>query len=116
MSESTENRAAVEVEGGAAKSFARPTCEPEELAEFISGLPNQQKAEVFYELVLFAAMGAAETDHPALNEYLAELEDLAAVYTDPQRSSELQQAVADDALGMRVQQTGAGEGRQVVRS
>jgi hypothetical protein len=111
MSESTENRVAVESEDGATKSFARPTCEPEDLAEFISGMPNQQKAEAFYELVLFAAMAAAETDHPALNEYLAELEDMAVVYTDPKRIDELRETVAE-AFGS-AQQTGAGEGRQV---
>jgi hypothetical protein len=72
------------------KRFARPTRSPELLADLVSGLTHQQKAEMTYELVLFAALAAEDTGHADLNEFLAELEDMASVYTDPERRRELQ--------------------------
>ncbi len=73
----------------------RPTRSPEELADLVSCLSNQQKAEITYELVLFAAIAAEETGHAALTEFLVELEDLAAVYTDPERRRELRKSIRE---------------------
>jgi len=81
------------------KPSVRPSKTPEELADLVSALSNQQKAEFTYELVLIAAVTAEETGHFGLNEYLAELEERAEVYTDPARRRELQQAILDDQKG-----------------
>jgi hypothetical protein len=82
-----------------AKPSVRPSKTPEELADLVSALSNQQKAEITYELVLIAAVAAEETGHFGLNEFLAELEERAEVYTDPARRRELQQAIIDDQRG-----------------
>jgi hypothetical protein len=54
------------------KRFARPTRSPELLADLVSGLTHQQKAEMTYELVLFAALAAEDTGHADLNEFLGD--------------------------------------------
>ena len=73
----------------------RPTRSPSELADLVSCLPNQQKAEIMYELVLYAAIAAEETGHSSLNELLSELEDLAAVHTNPERQRELRKTIRE---------------------
>lgn len=73
----------------------RPSRSPSELADLISFLPHQQKAEIMYELVLYAAIAAEETGHASLNELLAELEDLAAVQTNPERQRELRKTLRE---------------------
>lgn len=78
-----------------AKLSDRPSRGPEELADLVSGLSNQQKAEITYELVVFAAIAAEETGHQVLNEFLAELEDLAAVYTSPERRRDLRKNIRE---------------------
>ncbi|MBC8102902.1 MAG: hypothetical protein H7Z41_09975 [Cytophagales bacterium] len=83
---------------GAAKPFVRPSKSPESLAELVSNLPKQQQAEMMYELVLFAGLAAEETGHEALNEFLSELESLAEVYTDPEKSRALRRTVSEDLL------------------
>jgi hypothetical protein len=80
------------------KAGPRPRRPAEELAKLVSYLSNQEKAEVMFDLVYFAAQAAAEDDCEALNAYLAELEDLAEVYGDPQRREELQRVVRESAL------------------
>lgn len=80
-----------------AKPFVRPSRSPEDLADIVSSLSNQQKAEMTYELVLFAAQAADETGHEALSEFLSELENLAEVYTDPARRRELQNSIRRDS-------------------
>jgi hypothetical protein len=84
---------------GFTKPSVRPSKTPEELADLVSALSNQQKAEITYELVLIAAVTAEETGHFGLNEFLAELEERAEVYTDPARRRELQQVIIDDQRG-----------------
>ena len=59
-----------------------------------------------YELVLFAAMAAEETGHPALNEFLAELEDMAAVYNDPERRRALGETVQEEIAAAHSGQPG----------
>jgi len=73
----------------------RPTRSPSELADLVSCLPNQQKAEIMYELVLYAAIAAEETGHTSLNKLLSELEDLAAVQTNPERQRELRKTIRE---------------------
>lgn len=81
---------------GPTKPFVRPSKSPEGLAELVSNLPKQQQAEIMYELVLFAALAAEETQHEVLNEFLSELESLAEVYTDPEKRRALRRMVTED--------------------
>ena len=81
------------------KNSVKPGRTPEALADLVSGLSRQQKAEVTYELVLFAALAAEETGHASLNEYLAELEDMAEVYTSPSRRRALSRSVHETPTG-----------------
>ncbi len=83
------------------KNLIAPRRSPEDLAELVSCLSNQEKAELTYELVYFAALAAVERDVTALNAVLAELEDMAEVAADPQRRRELQKAVAEEASAQR---------------
>jgi hypothetical protein len=82
-------------ESAGAMMVVQPRRSPEELAKLVSYLSNRQKAEITYDLVYFAAQAASENDCGALNVYLAELEDLAQVYGDPQQRRELQKTVKD---------------------
>ena len=79
------------------KGLVAPRRAPEELADLVSCLTNQEKAELTYELVYFAALAAVERDVTALSAVLAELEDMAEVAADPQRRRELEQAVHESA-------------------
>ena len=88
---------------------AAPRRAPEDLAELVSCLSNQEKAEITFELVCFAARAAKEGDYAALSEFLAELEDMAEVYADPRRRREMQREVAEAAQPQR-----AGEGHPPV--
>lgn len=77
--------------------MVKPIRSPEALAALVSALSNQQKAEITYELVFFAACAADETGHETLNKFLAELEDMADVYVDPEKRRALQKSVRADA-------------------
>ena len=70
-----------------------PRRSPEDLAELFSCLSNQQQSEFTYELILFSARAAADGDGAVLNAFLAELEDIAEVYADPERRRELQEEI-----------------------
>ena len=83
------------VSPGTTVEMDRPSRRPTELADLVSCLPNQQKAEIMYELVLYAAIAAEETAHASLNELLSELEDLAAVHTNPVRQRELRKTIRE---------------------
>lgn len=78
------------------KPFVRPSKSPEELADLVSKLPKQQQAEIMYELVLFAALAAEDTEHQPLNQFLSELENMAEVYTDPVKRRALRRDVTED--------------------
>ncbi len=77
----------------AAAVIAAPRRSPEELAELVSNLTNQEKAEVTYDLVYFAARAVRENDLSALAAFLGELEDMAEVYSDPEKRRELQRTI-----------------------
>lgn len=77
--------------------LVRPDRSPEDLADLVSALPAQQQAEIMFELVCHAANAAAETGNETLLEFLAELEDLAEVYTDPGKRRALQREVREEA-------------------
>ncbi len=79
----------------AGRADVRPCRSPEDLAKLVSYLSNQEKAEITYDLVYFAAHAACENDCGALNAFLAELEDMAQVYADPKRRRQLQKTVRD---------------------
>jgi hypothetical protein len=81
---------------GMTKPFVRPSKSPEGLAELVSNLPKQQQAEIMYELILFAALAAEDTEHKALNQFLSELESMAEVYTDPEKRRALRRTVTED--------------------
>ena len=93
------------------KGLVAPRRSPEDLAELVSCLSNQEKAELTYELVYFAALAAVEKDVTALSAVLAELEDMAAVAADPQRRRELQRAVAESSIGLTASSAESNEGR-----
>ena len=79
----------------------RPRRSPEDLAKLVSYLSNQEKAEITYDLVYFAARAASDNDCDTLNAYLAKLEDMAQVYGDPERRRELQKTIREAAKRTR---------------
>lgn len=70
---------------------------PEELADLVTRLPKQEQAELTFDLVLYAARAVAEGEIGALAGFLAEIEDIAAVNTDPARRFALTDEVAESA-------------------
>ena len=75
----------------------RPRRTPEELADLVTRLPRQEQAELTYDLVLYAARAVAEGEIGALAGFLAEVEDIAAVNTDPHRRFALEDEVEASA-------------------
>lgn len=75
----------------------RPRRTPEELADLVTRLPRQEQAELTYDLVLYAARAVVEGEIGALAGFLAEVEDIAAVNTDPHRRFALEDEVEESA-------------------
>ena len=75
----------------------RPRRTPEELADLVTRLPRQEQAELTYDLVLYAARAVAEGEIGTLAGFLAEVEDIAAVNTDPPRRFALEDEVEESA-------------------
>ena len=71
----------------------RPRRSPNELADLVTRLPKQEQAELVYDLVLYAARAVEENDVSLLAGFLAEMEDIAAVNTDPERRFALEEEV-----------------------
>jgi hypothetical protein len=75
----------------------RPRRTPEDLAKLVSYLTNQEKAEITYDLVYFAARAVDESDTQSLGVFLDELEEMAEVCADPARRRALEEAVVREA-------------------
>jgi hypothetical protein len=75
----------------------RPRRTPEDLADLVTRLPRQEQAEFTYDLVLYAARAVIEGEVGALAGFLAELEDIAEVNTDPDRRFALEDEVEESA-------------------
>ncbi len=89
--------AAAHATDGLLPTSDRPRRTPEALAELVTRLPKQEQAELTYDLVLYAARAVAEGEIGALAGFLAEVEDIAAVNTDPNRRFALEDEVEESA-------------------